>query len=192
MSRWNSHQDRCYLKRNKHNVAFLIVGKKRTNTKIDWAAFLIDPATNEPDSNEPYFYHEHKQSLYFQIDNVTPAKAASLLGGFRGECLSPQRSTVRITNNISIDARTINVVNRSHKDCVDSIDWARIQCERMGWHEPPQVLVNQASDIFNKLGSEDAVEHIMLAHRRCFGLNNSSQGQSVGSSTNASPVRING
>ena len=48
------------------------------------------------------------------------------------------------------------------------MDWARIQCERMGWIEPPKTLLDKVSRIFNNLGSEEAVEHIMSEYHRAF------------------------
>jgi len=169
-SKWNRHQDRCYLKLNEFNIGFLIVGKRRSTNRFDWAAFLVDPISNEPISNKPYFYHEHLQSLYYELDKLNPAEAAALIARSSGRQLNAPQSSTTIINNVSIDARSLNIVNSTPKDCVDSMDWARIQCERMGWIEPPKTLLDKVSRIFNNFGSEEAVEHIMSEYHRAFAL----------------------
>ena len=116
-SKWNRHPDRCYQKLNEFNIGFLIVGKRRSTNRFDWAAFLVDPISNEPISNKPYFYHEHLQSLYYELDKLNPAEAATLIARSSGRQLNAPQSSTTIINNVSIDARSLNIVNSTPKDC---------------------------------------------------------------------------
>lgn len=171
---WNQHRDRQYIKANRFGVPFLIAGKRLAKNQIYWLAYIVDPVSEKPISEEPFFHHEHLRSLEYQIDRITMDDYASRITGETKprESLSNSSSTTVINNYITVDARSIRLYKQAFGECSDSFEWAKVQCKKMGWPEPPRRFLEGAASVFNNEGGEKAIKYIgEQMQRRFYGLN---------------------